>query len=178
MKPNKLKKIRAILNNPASTANEKEICRKLLAKHPEAKPPEVQFKFRPSFETPEEAFKRQAAQAQQSAFYNAHTGQAAAQRAAANQQEQARQRGEARQAGFNFGLGGGGFLNDLFGFYNPSVRAPKQNYSQAEYERAQANINAQRRQQERNVLKLEKNKFLENLAKALRKDKNDTNEGD
>ncbi len=43
MKFDKRKKIMAMLNNPASTKNEKEICRKLLAKHPEDKPPKVEW---------------------------------------------------------------------------------------------------------------------------------------
>jgi hypothetical protein len=39
MTPEKQKKIKALLDNPASTENEKEICRKLLKGHPEPDPP-------------------------------------------------------------------------------------------------------------------------------------------
>lgn len=174
MKPDKLKKIRAILNSPASTENEKKICRKLLAKHPEEKAPDVQRGFCPSFETPEDAFLRQQAAARQSDLYNRHTGQdAERQRMAA---QQARQAADPRQTGFQFGQGGGGLLDALFGMADRAT--PKSNYSQVEFERAQANINAQRREQERKVDKVVKNKrhFLESLAKALKGEKHGKNE--
>ena len=69
MKPDKRKKIRAMLNNPASTENEKEICRKLLKAHPEEKP---HFDDNVFNESMEDAFRRQTAQAQNFAFYNQH----------------------------------------------------------------------------------------------------------
>ena len=155
--------------------------RKLLAEHTEETPEDRPPVFNPSFETPEKVWRRQSAQAQSSAFYNQHTGQAARQQAARNaevreqkRRAQAQNAGDARQTGFNLfsGLGGaasghqrGGFIDDLFGF-----PPPQQNYSQAEYERAQANINAQRREQEAKVDKIMKNKnhFLDSLAKALK----------
>jgi len=182
MKPAKLKKIRAMLNSPASTKNEKAICRKLLAEHTEETPEDRPPIFNPSFETPEQAWRRQSAQAQQSAFYNQHTGQDARQRAARNEEVRNQQRraqeqnaGDARQTGFNFGGGGvgGGILGSLFGF-----PPPQQNYSQAEFERAQANIKAQRREQETKVSKVMKKKkhFLESLAKALKGDLHGKNE--
>ncbi len=174
MKPEKLKKIRAMLNSPASTENEKAICRKLLAKHPPEETPKRRAEDR---QTLEDAFRRQAAQAQQSAFYNQNTGQDARQQAARNQQDAARHAAQGNQnTGFAFGAGGG-ILGALFG-QAFGYQAPKPNYSQAEFERAQANINAQRKEQERNVDKLLKKTITENLAKALKGKKHGTNESD
>jgi hypothetical protein len=183
MKSSKLKKIRAILNNPASTDNEKEICRKLLAKHPEQeKPQRVEFQFSPTFETDEQAFRRQNAAAYQKGFYNRHTGQDAARRRAAadaqgasrqqaaqNQQQHEQRSGQA--SGFYGGLGG------VFGGFG-QAQTPKPDYSQADFERAQANINQQRAAQEKNISKILGENFLLKLAKKIRGDKRGTNEGD
>jgi hypothetical protein len=161
MTPDKRKKIMALLASPASTENEKEICRKLLAK------PTVDTRpiFNPSSETAEQAwkrhqseslediFRRQAATAQQSAFYNQHTGQDARQQAAQNQQDQARQAAQGHAWNFDSGLFGG------FG----QAQGPQQKYSPGDFARAEANIKAQQREQEKSVAKIMGTWFFKKL---------------
>jgi hypothetical protein len=48
------------------------------------------------------------------------------------------------------------------------AQTPKADYSQADFERAQANIEGQRRAQENSVAKILKKSFLKNLAAVLR----------
>ena len=184
MTPDKRKKIKALLNSPASTANEKEICRKLLKANPEDKPPKVEWSDAQNrqfdgifnrvnmrhptslwdlFNSFPQNMNEMAAQQRQAA--------AQTQQNALRQEWEQRQRDASRQAAYNRHTAAGGAQHNPFAGAG-GAQTPKANYTQEDFLKAQANIDRQREQMNRSVKNL--------LAKAFKivRGKHGPNESD
>lgn len=188
MTPDKRKKIMALLSNPASTDNEKEICRKLLKGNPEDKGrPVTGYEVRDRMNRPPKVEWSDAQNKQFDGIFNRvnmrhptslwdlfnsfpqNMNEMAAQQrqAAARTQQNAlrheweqRQRDASQQAAYNRHTAAA------------QAQTPKANYTQEEFLKAQANIDRQRDDINKSVKNL--------LAKAFKmvRGKHGTNESD
>lgn len=173
MTPDKLKKIKALLNSPASTDNEKEICRKLLKEHTPEDGPKLEWsdQQRRRLDDLLSGFGQQRASGFGGPFGGGFQNiifDAAQQRQAAAQQQQDALRQSWLDAQWKAQRNAAYSRHTGQAARQQAERPPpKLEYTQEDFEKAQANIDTQRKTMDQDVNRLLKNRILQGLADTL-----------